>query len=556
MKNILKKLFILLISGTVLFSCESMLSPDSERVVFIDEYDLSATNDTLFSLFGVFTQLQNIADSYVLLGELRGDLMEVQSTSNRFLKEIYDFNVSPENPYASNVKDYYSIVNNCNYVIEKATTLKEDDGVKLIAACKTIRAWTYMQIALNYGSAVYYTEPILSVTQAEEVQKRTPLKFNELADILISELTPIKDVEEPILNMQIHSTNFQYLLFPVQFVLGDLYLWTGQYEKAAQEYHDLIFKRSYTIPRGGNVTLRDVINNVAFTGNYTTVGGGWHNLFTTVPNEYITNIASTNEYGYKFHMDSISYNGEITASKIAIRNWNKQVYVHSLNLDTLGDTRRIGSAANRLPASNNVNQNFYFSEYDSLATQYIAKFTLMNPGSNSVRNTSKKIMVYRVGLLYLRYAEAINRMGKPNMAYAVMKNGLNPVNMSNRDIIPFSEVDSVNVPSYLDFSDIRFENNIGTKMRGSGNVNVDTLHYIIPELPTKQDSILYVEDKIQEELALETAFEGNRFHDLMRFAIRRNDNAYLADKVASKYTTNQDAIRTKLMDQANWYIKK
>ena len=90
-----------------------------------------------------------------------------------------------------------------------------------------------------------------------------------------------------------------------------------------------------------------------------------------------------------------------------------------------------------------------------------------------------------------------------------------------------------------------------------GNVNIDTTYYIIPSLATLQDSILFVEDKIQEELALETAFEGNRFQDLMRFAIRRNDNAYLADKVAAKHPTgNREAIRTKLMNSENWFVRK
>jgi hypothetical protein len=80
--------------------------------------------------------------------------------------------------------------------------------------------------------------------------------------------------------------------------------------------------------------------------------------------------------------------------------------------------------------------------------------------------------------------------------------------------------------------------------------------YIIPALSSKQDSILYVEDKIVEELALETAFEGSRFQDLMRIAMRRNDPAFLANKIAAKHTGNVEAIRSKLMDQNNWYLKK
>lgn len=553
MNKILKKFLIVLLAGAMLISCEGILNLDSERIVFVDEYDMAASNDTLYSIFAVFTQLQNIADSYVLLGELRGDLMEVDSKANRFLKEIYNFNVSPENPYASNIKDYYSIINNCNYIIEKAALLKDDNGVKLAAACKTIRAWTYMQIALNYGSAVYYTEPILSVTQAEEVQKKTPVTFDELAAVLINELTPIKDIEQPELNMQIYSTYFQNLLFPVRFVLGDLYLWTGQYEKAAQEYRDLMYKNSIRISSGIFISRRDVVNNIAFTGSYTFIGGGWYNLFSNVPNEHITNIASTNEYDYKFHMDSLVLNGEITASATAFKNWEKQRYVHSRNLDTIGDLRVIGSIS-----SNSMSSESYrvFDLPDSASTKYLGKFSIMNHPANSVRNVSKKIMVYRAGLLYLRYAEAVNRLGKPNLAYAVMKHGLNSATLKNKSIIPVSEIDSVNIPAYADFTDVRFDNNIGTKMRGLGNVNLDTLYYVIPKLPALQDSILWVEDKIAEELALETAFEGNRFHDLMRFSIRRNDNSYLADKVAAKYTANKEAIRAKLMEQKNWYIKK
>jgi len=41
------------------------------------------------------------------------------------------------------------------------------------AACKAIRAWTYMQLALNFGSVTYYERPVLSVKD-EEVLKAKP----------------------------------------------------------------------------------------------------------------------------------------------------------------------------------------------------------------------------------------------------------------------------------------------------------------------------------------------------------------------------------------------
>lgn len=557
MNNILKKFFTILIIGSVLISCDNMLEPDSDRVVFTNEFDMKATNDSLYSMFGVFTQLEKIVDNYVLLGELRGDLMDVDSKANLYLKEINNFSISPENPYASNINDYYSVINNCNYIITKINDAKFENSEKISAACKSIRAWTYMQIALNYGSVIYYDEPILSVAQAEAIQSRQPIKFDELANKLIAELTPIRDIVYPYLTSPINSHNFSNSFFPVQFVLGDLYLWTGQYENAAKEYKNLIDKNSYVISNNRYETNRQVSNS-AFTGAIVFMGGGWHNLFSTGSSEYITNIATTNEYGYKFKLDSLVFNGEIISSDIALNNWQKQMYFYSSTLDTLGDLRRIGSVSNLNPTASTATTDYLYA-FNPNGKKYIAKYPLMNPVPNTGTNlnTSKRIMVYRVALLYLRYAEAVNRAGKPNMAFAVLKHGLSAATLSNRKYIPFNEVDSVNVPAYLDFRDRRFENNIGIRMRGLGNVNMDTTYYIIPSLASLPDSILFVEDKIQEELALETAFEGNRFQDLMRFALRRNNNAYLADKVAAKHAAgNREAIRTKLMNSENWFVKK
>jgi len=105
----------------------------------------------------------------------------------------------------------------------------------------------------------------------------------------------------------------------------------------------------------------------------------------------------------------------------------------------------------------------------------------------------------------------------------------------------------------MDFDTVYFDENIGMHARGCGHVE-KTLGYAIPALTSIDDSMAYVEDMIKLELALETAFDGNRFHDLMRMAIRRNDPSYLANTVAEKYTGNKEAIRAKLMDMNNWYL--
>ena len=566
MKKISKIMVFLFISVFAFEGCSNLLDVDSNRLVSPDGYKMNGANDTLYSMFGIFSQLEKIADSYVLLGELRGDLMDVTPSSNLYLKEISNFDISTTNPYANNIKDYYSVINNCNYVIHNIDTSVVKGGIKVMykefAACKAIRAWTYMQIALNYGSAIYYDKPILTVQDAESLQKITPLTLTELAPVLINDIQPWKDTPSPSLDV-IYTQDLNKSFFPIRFVLGDLYLWTGQYENAANEYRDLMFQKKYLITIT-NMDAREVSNG-AFTGLFN------YSFFDVNSDEDITSIAATNQYGYKFHLDSLALNREIVPSGVSVTNWQTQPY-HYYNRGTLVALDTVGDL--RLYSSVSVEQKIVYTDGNTFtnkqgpvknitptSTNYILKYLMINPDNGGTAKTSKQILPYRVPLLYLRYAEAVNRLGKPNLAMAVLKYGLNNSNIQK--YVPASE--KVSLPNYMNFPNEQFDysvkyangntiryTNIGIHMRGCGTTNEDNTFYIIPKLPSQQDSVLYVENLIQKESALETAFLGNRFQDLMRIAIRRDDNAYLANIVSAK----NSAIKGKLMDRANWYLKK
>ncbi len=537
MKKILYILTCTLAILTVV-SCDDLLSVDSKRFTQEEDYRLSSPNDSIYSMIGIFSQLQKIADSYVLLGELRAELMDVTETSDSDLREINTHEISGKNKYV-NIKDYYAVINNCNYIIHNIDTSRMDRGQQLklrqYAAVKAIRAWTFMQIALNFGSVKYYTRPILTVVDAEKSYRK--LDFSELADSLIADLEPIKLVEMPYLGF-VESYNTTFSIFPVRMVLGDLHLWKGNFEKAAIEYRELMFQKRVIVNRN-NYSYWIPVNNTISANAFLY----WPRALTLNSGEVITTIACPTEYGQNFHLDTLNNQRKITASKVALNNWKNQTYYLNEASNKQGDLRMFGSISYNAVTNKEISSDYTFSG-SGISNFLIYKYKLYN----------QNVIIYRSSLIYLRYAEAVNQLKKPMLAMAVLKNGLNSTTLFNNKIVPLSEKGSP-ILSYANFADARFNNNTGIRMRGLGNMNNDTTFFRIPRLASMGDSVLFVDNLIQMELALETAFEGNRFHDLMRFALRRNDPGYLAKIISEKHTQNKNEVFQKLSIKQNWFIK-
>jgi hypothetical protein len=120
-----------------------------------------------------------------------------------------------------------------------------------------------------------------------------------------------------------------------------------------------------------------------------------------------------------------------------------------------------------------------------------------------------------------------------------------------------SEDERTRAGELLSFSEYTFtrNNTQGLHSRGSGDANGNK-EYAIPELETQEDSILFVENAICDEMALETAAEGLRFYDLMRLSRHRNDPTFLADKVARRNGSNNfdEALYNFLSKEENWYL--
>jgi hypothetical protein len=170
-------------------------------------------------------------------------------------------------------------------------------------------------------------------------------------------------------------------------------------------------------------------------------------------------------------------------------------------------------------------------------TTYVLQNPYINKYALDVTNPeSSDIILSRAADIHLLLAEAYNRMGdETSQKYALML--LNAgVNAENPKPAPFS----------------RWANNLGIRGRAYLKSREVPARDSIP----LEQRIDLIEDLIISERAMELAFEGKRWFDLVRIAERRNDPAYLADRVAAKFTGTSyyDDVHAKLMNPANWYL--
>ena len=205
----------------------------------------------------------------------------------------------------------------------------------------------------------------------------------------------------------------------------------------------------------------------------------------------------------------------------------------------------------------------YFSNYKLNSYGSQSDYSEYNSYQQSIHKvTPERIPLYRRTMVYLRYAEALNRAGFPQSAFAILKYGICDDILKTR--VDAAELEAAGDLVTFDPELFKFEGSyFGVHSIGSGDSHANA-KYALPQpkeqLATRQDTvnyqIPYVEDMIITEMALEGAFEGYRFNDLMRVALRRNDPAYLAEPISLRYgVMNADAdLRQKLMDPNNWYL--
>jgi hypothetical protein len=605
--KVLAGVFALLFPLSSLFftSCEKFFEQDSDDVLYADKDHLNNAVDTVYSVVGIMNKLQAIADRTILLGEVRGDLIDLTSTASSDLRDLATFNVGDDNVYNA-PRDYYAVINNCNYFIANANTALKSNRDEFIfmkeyAAVKAIRAWTYLQLVINYGRVPFVTEPVLSKEDAERQYEMYDIEavcryfLNDLASI-----PELYNTSYPAYRT-IRSTDSRYFFFPLSIIRGELNLWLGSvtqnkefHRQAALNYYKYISQRNgtgtaYPIglslrmwrPGSSSWTATQSVNiNEAFnaesesSSNYTT-----KELITMIPGDSIRAEGNYSELRNLFNStEDNQYKPSLTPSQ-AIQD----ISAAQVNC-CLSTVRSDGSVSvayappglskhqsGDLRLSNVWSEGYAFNTVSSelVETQSILKYQTRN------------VHIYRRQMVYLRMAEALNQAGYPRMAFQMLAQGVNN-KVKNDTIYKFySENDSLFLAQF-DFPETLYglftvsdvvsstflasHNTIGIHTRGSGWTPRNE-YYVMPDDTTITDpearlarQIAGVDSLILNESALELAFEGTRYYDVMRYAMRQSNPGEAMAKIIygrrgeSRRAEMQGTIKKDLNNKANWFL--
>ena len=534
-------------------SCQDMLSSDSDR------HSYTVAGDTLYSYWGILNALQNIGERYVILGECRGDLIDGGQFTTDSVKALLTFGLNDDvenfkdgaNRYLK-VGDYYRVINSCNaYLAQMDTIMEKPTGDRYMlreyAQVEAIRAWTYMQLVVNYGDVPFYTHPILSTNEinsfnAADVNNRVTAAT--LWQKLEKNLKRAYEIEEQYGYPQYGKYGFKTdvchstkAMFPNALVLADIYLMGDKFTEAAKYYYEFLDGQyGGALPKGYFSTAfrelgkdaPDVVNN-GYPWNETGATSKGAESITAIPSSVnslwgIVQRGVNDLYGFEatIRQSTSSSDSTTTANIYLTRNWERQLgpsagydklaksqeyeiyQVDDFNnieenaqlvvLEGIGDARAIAGK----------HGNGYISRYESgdyfvdrIETErYIMK---QNPfGAFSTVFP----MVYRKSMVWLRFAEALNRAGYPGHAFAILKNGL----VNNSRWMPSQESDFAAMTYRIHYE------HTGNKFDDEGNIvldaegNPEMVTVILPEdWETNDKCLITGEDYNREQFDKDTA---------------------------------------------------
>ena len=579
-------------------SCQDFFEPEqelniTEAKLFDDWYEYRSVE------MGMYGLQQKLVDQLVILGELRGDLLTITENADADMIEIYNFNISKENKYASPT-NFFKLISACNNFIRILETnhpgvTSPDSAVtnydRLYGEALCMRAWAYFNAARIYGKVPYIHESLVTIEEIEDylnsqeiyidsvyIRFATNGFYNDTVynhpDTLEKkyyDLDLIIDVFANQLESKIKAVGVNHYIengdetwevtiwnqWALYALLGQMYLTQGDLAKAARYFGYIMYNSA------GN--YRYQLDNSFSEYN-------WGSIFTSINNlEHIYTLWFNKE---NFQQNDLQMFFEpfvpnkfmLKPTKIAIDNWETiwrgQVIDEDLSNPVVSEMTDPGFPSDYyrgITASYAyVKGNLGIGISDQ---EYLDMILLRAEGDDR----SSRVIMEGYDTIVTKYSLGKDRFSHDAnfIVYRAASIHLYMSEIYTWRIQIINGIARTNLTKVLnilnDGSDINPDPNrrqlgvlgrVGLNLTPYDGINLANIIYqhdpytneiigFVDYTNNLQAKQLWLEERILDERARELAFEGERYYDLMRVAKRRksllNDPSFLAKKVSAKY---------------------
>ena len=332
------------------------------------------------SVNGLYSLMQDVMDTYIINGELKGDMLKITSERDKDLSSIYRMDYSLPNKYLE-ILPFYTIIANANDVIfhlenEMSRGTSYDEELKnMHAEAILVRTWIYFYLIRNYRNVPFLDEDYTATGSAEGIDSWIDSHSSSYTDVnnLIADIAFVRDELIPAA-----YTNSQFFnIASANAMLGEMYLWKNDYPNAI----DALLASANAADKSRFILDSDLENTK------------WQNIFKgdeSAADEIMTKIIYSK--GDKQQNELLNIFSSINPEGFLVAPVEESLYA-------LEGTYRFDGTF-----SNNE----------------VRKYTrsLDNPYTSDM-----PVILYRAADVHLMLAEAYNRMGEVGLALDLLNNG-------------------------------------------------------------------------------------------------------------------------------------
>ena len=525
-------------------SCEDFLEVESLDKIALSNF-WNEESDVENMVMGCYSAMQQQAwmDRAILWGEARSENLTggERITDDTNMENVMMENLNSNNEYTKWI-NFYEVINRCNLVLHYAPRVAEKDPnytqselTATIAEVSALRALNYFYLVRAFRDVPFTMEAYIDDTQKMDLPA-TPMM--EILDSLTADLEKVingavKFYPETTPALQTSRITQD----AIHALLADMYLWKQDYAKVV-EHTDAVIQNKLQeyqkeLDRLGSTSvgvLDKLVNGYpllsdAYAGrNY--YGMAFYNIFGVGnstesilelnfadDDTQLANLAVSNRFG-----SADKGNGYLRPSDLVANDVSDGLFAVYLNRY---DTRNFENIY-RLSAT-----NFQVAKYASQEAMVNVKENPYITSNQSLRWPQERChanwILYRLTDVMLMKAEALTLMvTESEGGYSTEDN--------TRLRQAYMLVDAVNRRSY-------------------GESETESA-LVYTRYRTKSTMLNLIYDERNRELM----FEGKRWFDLVRRAVREGNTNYLKTQAARKYTNNKSAAESKLsrLDAIFW----